>query len=164
MSESARSLVPAIAGGAFALFLLFKLLVPALGRDPRAREARQRVAEAKRRGSDRAASPALRAAALREAAVIALEDLRQPNLAASYALRAQRLDPNDAEAVGVLATALRRASRWAALERVMWRKLADCEPDSDVYRRAFDELLRLYDGQLRRPEVAQALRRLSSRG
>ena len=75
--------------------------------------------------------------------------------------RAERLDPNDVEAVGMLAVSLRRAARYRALERFLWRRLAGGpEPDRAGYERAFSELLKLYEGPLRRPETAEGLRRM----
>jgi hypothetical protein len=151
-----------VAGAAFVLFLLFKLLRPQGGRGAAARAARERIAAAQRRGADRTATPALRAAALREAALIALEELRSPNLASSYARRAQRLDPGSAESLGLLANALRRASRYSALERLLWRRLADGDLQTDTYGRALDELIDLYEGPLKRPDVSRALRSLAA--
>jgi hypothetical protein len=149
------------AGVAFVLFLLFKLLRPTGGRGAAARAARERLVDARKRGADRSAGATARAAALREAALIALEELRSPNLASSYARRADRLDPTNAESVGLLATTLRRASRFVALERLLWRKLADGDRNAESYRRAFDELISLYEGPLERPEVGRALRGLA---
>ncbi|MDH5673893.1 MAG: hypothetical protein OEZ06_17175 [Myxococcales bacterium] len=148
-----------VAGTLFITFILLKLLGP-LPRDEETADARRRVADAKRRARDRSHSPEQRAAALRDAAVAALEGLGRPGLAASYARRAERLDPLDPASVGLRAAALRRASRFRALERFLWRKLAEDEPGAAGYERAYEELLSLYDGPLRRPETAQALRRL----
>jgi hypothetical protein len=164
VTESVRGLALVAAGAAFVLFLLFKLLRPLGGRSAAARAARERIAAARRRGADRSASSADRSAALREGALIALEELRSPNLASSYARRAERLDPSNAESVGLLATTLRRASRFGALERVLWRKLADGDRNGEPYRRALDELIALYEGPLERPEVGRALRGLAQLG
>jgi hypothetical protein len=161
VSDAIRGLGLEVAGAAFVLFLLFKLLRPHGGRSPAAREARERIAAARERGAAHATSNAERAAALREAALIALEELRSPNLASSYARRAERLDPGNAESVGLLATTLRRASRFVALERLLWRRLADGDRKAETYRRALDELIALYEGPLRRPEVGRALRGLA---
>jgi hypothetical protein len=161
VNDSVRGFAVVAAGIAFVLFLLFKLLRPLAGRSAAVRAARERVAEARKRGADRSTSTAARAAALREAAVIALEELRSPNLASSYARRAERLDPTNVESVGLLATTLRRASRFVALERLLWRKLADSDRNAATYRRALDELIALYEGPLERPEVGRALRGLA---
>lgn len=161
MSDSVRGFALMAAGIAFVLFLLFKLLRPVGGRSAAARVARDRVVDARKRGADRSASAPVRAAALREAAEIALEELRSPNLASSYARRAERLDPTNADTVGLLAKTLRRASRFVALERLLWRKLADGDRNGETYRRALDELIALYEGPLERPEVGRALRGLA---
>jgi hypothetical protein len=162
MTEGVRGIAVVCAGLAFVAFLLFKLLASPGRRSAGARAVRERIADAKRRGSDHAASAADRAAALREAAVLALEELELPSLAASYARRAERLDPQNAESVGLLATSLRRAARFVALERLLWRRLSEGEPPSTGYQRALDELIALYAGPLKRPEIAGALRRMRS--
>ncbi|MDD9932739.1 MAG: hypothetical protein OXT09_04010 [Myxococcales bacterium] len=151
-----------IGGVLFVAFLLFKLSPFALPRDEHSQQARKDLAEAKRRSRDRSKSEPERATALREAAVAALEGLGRPSLAASYARRAEKLDPQDADAVGLLALSLRQASRFRALERFLWRRLADDTPGAPGYERAYRELLSLYEGPLRRPEMAVALRRMRS--
>jgi hypothetical protein len=152
-----------VAGLLFVAFLLFKLLAHRLpmGGDDRARASRRELSEAKRLSRNRNRSPAERATALRAAALTALDGLGRPGLAASYARRAERLDPSAAESVGLLARALRRGSRYRALERLLWRRIARGGVD-EGYHKAFAELLALYEGPLRRPEVVEALRRLRS--
>ncbi|MFW6052185.1 MAG: hypothetical protein ACODAU_13485 [Myxococcota bacterium] len=142
----------------FVLFLVLKSRWPVrrFGEDG---ERYGRLAEAKKRARA-ATDPAARAEALREAAHVALEDLGRPNLAAGLARRAERSDPRSAESVGLLAIALRRATRYRALERQLWRKLAEEAEDSPAYERAFDELIRLYEGPMRRPAQGAVLRRL----
>lgn len=159
MTASAQSLVLLGAGLLFVLFLIVKLVAPER-RGPEARAARLRIAEAKRRASDHALPTPQRAAAMRDAALIALEQLGRPSLAASYARRAERLDPQAPEAIALLSAALRSATRFRALERLLWRRLADSIPADPAAERALEELLSLYEGPLRRPEVARALRRL----
>jgi hypothetical protein len=141
--------------------LLFKLIRPSLLNRTNKLEVKRRIADAKRRARIRGAEPSESAAAWREAALAALEGLNRPSLAASYARRAERLDPDDEEAIGLHALALRRAARYRALERFLWRRIAD-HPDQTGagYRCTFDELIRLYEGPLRRPEMARALLRL----
>ena len=97
---------------------------------------------------------------MRDAATIALEELARPSLAASYARRAERIDPGDAQAVSLVALTLRRAARYRALERFLWRRLAEHAPGAgrDSIER---ELCALYEGPLRRPEIAAGLRRIS---
>jgi hypothetical protein len=160
VSAQAKSIALLIAGLLFVVFLIVKLVAPERRRGPNAHAARRRIAEAKRRASDRALSSAQRAAALREAALVALQELDRPNLAASYARRADRLDPEDPGTLALLSTALRAAARFRALERLLWRRVADAEPFGEAAERAVQELLSLYEGPLNRPEVARALRRL----
>jgi hypothetical protein len=157
MSERVSSLALLIAGLLFALFVLSKIL-PLPSRDGAARAARKRLAEIKARAADHTKPASERAAALREAATLALEELRQPGLAASLARRAERVEPGSAEGLGLLATALRRQSRYRALERMLWQRLV-AAPPAAIERRALEELVRLYEGSLDRPEIAAALRR-----
>ncbi len=174
MSSEPTSLALVLVGLLFAAFILLKLYRPAVSRTPQWKEVKRSIAEAKKRARDRSLGPAERAAAWREAAAAALEGLKHPSLAATYARRAERLDPDDEEAVGLLAVSLRRAARYRALERFLWRRLAasgggvadGSSADGEVapgkrgagYDRAFSELLKLYEGPLRRPEIAGALR------
>lgn len=148
------------AGVLFALFLLLKMLRPRLGRAAVQRDVVDRLSGLRRQATDSALPPAERAAALRSAAGIALDELGRPGLAASYARRADRLDPEQVDTVGLLALALRKQARFGALERLLWRKLADASAPA-VVQRAREELVGLYEGPLRRPEVAAALRRWS---
>jgi hypothetical protein len=60
----------------------------------------------------------------------------------------------------LVALTLRRSARYSALERFLWQRLADLEAsDASAFERAFEELVALYEGPLRRPETARALRR-----
>ncbi|MDH5492794.1 MAG: hypothetical protein OEY14_12645, partial [Myxococcales bacterium] len=118
-------------------------------------EGRKRLAEAKARARA-AAQGAEKAAALRQAAQIALDSLGRPNLAASFARRALRADPSDDESIHIVALAMRSAQRYRALEKLLWRRL-DADGDD---QRAFEELTSLYEGPMRRPEQARVLRRL----
>ncbi|NOY89987.1 MAG: hypothetical protein GXP55_02170, partial [Deltaproteobacteria bacterium] len=59
----------------------------------------------------------------------------------------------------IAALAMRRAHRYAALEKLLWRRLdraIGCES-------TFAELLSLYEGPLKRPEQARVLRSLWAR-
>jgi hypothetical protein len=161
MSDHARSLMVLVAGVLFVAFLMFKLLPVTGGVGDAAALPRRRMTEARKRASDRSLGARERASALREAAGIALEELGRPGLAASYARRAERLDPESTEVVGLLALTMRRASRLSALERLLWRRVAEGQPESAPAQRAVQELIALYDGPLKRPEVGEALRRLS---
>jgi hypothetical protein len=157
MSERMSNLLLLGAGVLFALFVLSKL-IPLRARDGATRAARGRLGEIKARAADHARPAAERAAALREAATLALEELRRPGLAASLARRAERVEPGSAEGLGLLATALRRQNRYRALERLMWQRLTEAS-SAALERRALDELVQLYEGPLGRKEIAAALRR-----
>jgi hypothetical protein len=160
VNDRAQALALLFGGLLFGLFVIAKLLAPERRRGPQARAARQRIAAAKRRASDASLTTAERAAGLREAAMIALQELGSPSLAASYARRAERLDPQHPDAIALVASTLRRAARFRALERLLWRRLADAEHADAASQRALQELQSLYEGPLRRPEIARALRRL----
>ena len=166
MSERLSSMLLLAAGLLFALFVLSKI-IPFRVRDGAAQAARKRLAEIKARAADHARPAAERAAALREAATLALEELRRPGLAASLARRAERLEPGSAEGLGLLAAALRRQSRYRALERLLWQRLtgagAGTLEQRGLEQRALDELIKLYEGPLDRPEIATALRRWPGR-
>lgn len=150
-----------VAVALFVGFLLLKSRVALLPRDPAQVAARRRIAEAKRRAKAARDDRPARARALLEAASIALEELDDPGLSASFGKRASRADPEDATAVDAVITAMRAARRHRALERYLWRRLQG--PTGPAYDRAFEELLSLYDGPLRRPERAAALRALRAR-
>lgn len=123
-------------------------------------------AEARRRYRDlRAASraernPKIKASLYLEAARSALLELERPNLAASLARRAERLDPSSDEALPLLIEAMIEADRLRALERLLLRKLDRLGADEPSYAAAFGALLKLYEGPLRLPEKAKLLRRL----
>jgi hypothetical protein len=145
----------------FVAFLALKSRIAVSRGTPEQADARRRIGEAKRRARETSDGKA-RAAAWREAAAIALDGLQRPSLAASYARRAERADPDDVGAVEILTVALRRASRYRALERFLWRRLAGAPGAS--HDRAFESLCELYDGPLRRPVWTQALRSLRRAG
>jgi hypothetical protein len=93
----------------FIVFVLVKSRFPLVARGPSSVEGRKRVAELKREVKRAAeAPPAERARVLRRAAAEALEEGR-PQLAASWARRADRVDPGDASTVGLLSRAMRRS-------------------------------------------------------
>jgi hypothetical protein len=160
MKTDSQSLLLLLGGAGFVVYWLLKLVAGLGERDGDYHAARKRMLEAKRRAGDRAASNAARAAACREAASAALEGLGRPRLAAAFARRAERLDPSHPDAVSLVALTLRRSARYSALERFLWQRLADLEAsDASAFERAFEELVALYEGPLRRPETARALRR-----
>ncbi len=159
MSSNLQDVLLLVGGGGFAVYVVLKVLTAIGLPPPPSSPFRKQLREAKRRASDRAAPASERAAALRDAARIAL-DAARPALAARYARRAERLEPAHPESLSLLAATLRRASRYRALEALLWRQLAEHESASGPYEHAFAELVSLYEGPLRRPETARALRRL----
>ncbi len=159
MNADTKSWVLLLVGVLFFSYLFFKLRLSLSPGTPEVREAKRLIQQAKRRAREPGRSPKERADAWREAAMVALEQLERPNLAASYARRAERADPEDPAAVRVLSLTFREAGRIRALERLLWRRLAQV-PKGAAFTRAFAELVSLYDGPLRRPERAMVLRRL----
>lgn len=159
MQVDSTGMALAIAGGLFLLYLLLKLRISLSPATPQARAAKQRISDAKVRARKPGLTPAERAEAWRDAALAALEGLHRPNLAASYARRAERACPDDAAAVRVLSLSMREAGRLRALERLLWRRLAQ-ETHGPAHARAYDELIALYDGPLRCPERATVLHRM----
>lgn len=162
MRTDPQSIVLMIGGVGFALYLVLQLIAAPRRRRPGYAEARARVMAAKRCAGDRSLSAAERAAALHDGARAALSDgLRRPGLAAAFARRAARLDPGNPESTGLIALALRRGARYSALERLLWGQIAEAtDPRAPATRRVMEELVRLYDGPLQRPEIARALKRL----
>jgi hypothetical protein len=160
MKTDVQSLLLLLGGAGFAAFFLVKLMVGLSGRGDGFDEARRRVLQVKRRAGDRSLSGTERAALLREAAGLALEGMGRPSLAAALARRAEKLDPGNPDAVGLVAMALRRGARYSALERLLWQRMADQDgPATPGFERSFEELLALYEGPLHRPETAKVLRR-----
>jgi hypothetical protein len=159
MSDGTRSVLLVLAGVAFVVFVLFKPRLARRPRTPAAAAARKAIAAAQQRARDVGAGASTRAAALREAASLALNELEHPGLAASFARRAEKLDPQNTDAFGLLASSLRSASRFRALERMLWRRLGSADPEEEDYRRALEELIALYQGPLKRMEIAVALQR-----
>ena len=162
MSDATRSLLLVLAGVAFVAFVLFKPRFARRARTPAAVAARKAIAAAKQRARDVSASASTRAAALRDAASLALNELAQPGLAASFARRAEKLDPQNEATFGLLASSLHRASRFRALERMLWRRLGSANPTEGEYQRTLEELIALYQGPLKRVEIASALQRFRS--
>jgi hypothetical protein len=145
----------------FAAFLLLKSRVSLLPRDPAIAEARRRIREAKKGARKAAGDDAARVRALLDAARIARDDLESPRLAASYALRAARVDPDHVTAITLMAASFREAGRYRAAEKFLWRRLDG--PKGPGYDAAFEELLSLYDGPMHERERAQALRSMRAR-
>lgn len=141
----------------FVLFVVGQALLPAiLGRGPR-RAANARLSTAVANGTDTAHSAAERAAALRDASTIALDEIHKPRLAARYARWADQALPGHPETIALLARTMTRAGRHAALEKILWRTL-DAHPEA--HDAARDALIALYEGAMRVPERARVLRRL----
>jgi hypothetical protein len=157
----------------FVAFLIWKVRLSALVRGPSSRSkrssapdaerARERFKAARRRAEQAGGDRAARADALREAALIALEGLKRPELAARLARRAARLAPESDEAVAAAVRTLRAAGRYPALEKLLWQELDAAAPGSERYARTFAALLELYEGPLRRRQQASALRKLRAR-
>lgn len=145
--------------GAVVVFVLFLALKSRLGGDASTKAARESLARAKRNVRD-ATTPVARAAAWREAARVALDELERPGLAATFARRAEREDPIHDEALPLLARTMRSAQRHQALTKLLWRRLAEVPLDSPHADRLMTELLALYEGPLRRPAQASVLRTL----
>ncbi|MEZ4256074.1 MAG: hypothetical protein R3A78_10265 [Polyangiales bacterium] len=155
MNDTARwALLGAIV--LFVLYLVLKSMFRLRPMVPRSPEARRRLAEAKARAVAESADPTARAAAWKEAARIAFVDLKRANLAASFAARALSASMDDAEAVELLTKGYRRVRRYRTLEKWLWRCLA--HGAGGAYETAHRELIALYDGPMRRPDWARALR------
>ncbi len=99
-----------------------------------------------------------RAHVLRRAALTAMEELGRPDLAARWAGRAWRMDHSDEESLALYVRALREAKRWRSMERLLWTRLAEAAPE--IREALAGELADLYEGPLRKPERARALRAL----
>lgn len=147
----------------FVAFLVVKSRIPLTGRDPARVEARKKLLGIKQRAREARDDPKARARAWREAASVALDELGRPNLAAAFARRADRADPEDVASLQVLAEAMRRGRRYRGLEKLLWRRLAEDHASGVRAERAFELLLQLYDGPMRRPHQATVLRTLRER-
>lgn len=155
MTEAMR-MIGLFAIALFVVFLIGNLLLRLPPRDPKRREAHGRWREAMKRAQS-TASPDEKAAALREASVIALEGLGRPGLAASCARRAERVRKTP-EGAKSLVRALEASRRYAALERLIWSELETAE--GARYDALFESLLGFYEGVANAPERARVLRKL----
>ncbi len=152
------------AGLSFVVFMVIKVWVPFRLSSRKLRPARLRVQQAKQRAVQ-AHDPRLKAEAWREAALVVLEELHNPSLASRFARRAERADPGNLETLSLVSQSLRRAKRFGALERFLWKRLAEGHAEqSAVYDRVFDELVALYEGPMHYEERAKALRQLRGSG
>jgi hypothetical protein len=120
------------------------------------RKAQKDHSTAVSEGSDEDRSATDRARALVRAARIALDQLHRPRLAARHAEWAHRLAPGLPEVVEVASIALVKARRVRALERLLWLS-AEAELEG-AERHARDALIALYEGPMKRPERARAIR------
>jgi hypothetical protein len=141
----------------FVLFVLSQAVLPAVMRRGPRREVQARLTSAVTSGTNASRSASDRAASFREAADIALRDLKKPRLALRYARWAHDADPSDAANIELLAKAMMRAGRHRALERHLWRSL-DAHADEASFNAAFTALLALYNGPMKAPERARVLR------
>ncbi len=148
-------------GGAviFLAFVALQVMWPPAGSRSERKAARTKLSSAVSRGTDEKRSAAERSTALVEAGRIALEELKRPRLAARHAEWAHRLTPTSRAVIDLLSDALPKARRLRALERMLWAS-ADAEGSTGDYARA--ALIRLYDGPMRLPTRARALRRWRS--
>ncbi len=140
----------------FVAFLLFKSRVSLSPRDPAIAEARRKIKRAKKRARQAADDREARVRAWLDAARIARDELDRPRLAASFALRAARVDPDHVTAITMMAESFREAGRYRAAEKFLWRRLDG--PHGPGYDAAFEQLVALYEGPMRKRERAQALR------
>ena len=143
----------------FVTFLVIKSRI-ALFRDPELAASRKRLGEARALARSAKDDRALRAKAYREAATIALDELGRSGLAASYARRADRADPEKGQSLKLLSRAMTRAGRHRGLEKLLWRRLDEVALDSERAGHLMDELVTLYEGPLRRHYTARVLRTL----
>jgi hypothetical protein len=145
----------------FVAFVLFKSRVSLLPRDPTLTEARRKIRAAKKRARKAGDDTEGRVRAWLDAARIARDELDRPRLAASFALRAARVDPDHVTAITMMADTFKEAQRYRAAEKFLWRRLDG--PYGPGYDAAFDELVELYEGPMRKRERAQALKAMRAR-
>jgi hypothetical protein len=147
----------------FAVFLLIKSRVPLVWGNPKEREARKRLLALRAEISASKRDRPRRAELWREAAVISLEELERPYRAAIYARRADKLAPHDAKNLSVVVRAFSQARRFRSLEKLLWRRLDSLDENDEATERAFEHLVSLYEGPLRRPAQARVLRGMRDR-
>jgi hypothetical protein len=148
--------------------IAFVLLVAVRGALPAMRVRRERapvrlsISRSVSVGSDERRPKEERARALVEAGRAALTKLEKPRLAAHHAEWAHEILPADADVVELAITALSASRGYARLERLLWTSL-DASEDPALRARVVDALGSLYEGPMRRPERARALRRLAKK-
>lgn len=144
-------------GGAviFLGFVALQAMWPLSGSRGDRKAARDKHSAAVSRGSDKARSEAERSTSLVEAGRIALDELKRPRLAARHAEWAHRLTPTSHAVIDLLLETLPKARRLRALERLLWLS-ADAEGSKGSHARG--ALIRLYEGPMKLPARARALR------
>jgi len=146
----------------FALYLVWRFLqVRSAGRrrsGPEIAAVRARAKEARS-----ATSPAERSALLVQAGDLARDQLRHPDMAVAYYLRALRADATSLQAIESLRGTLSHPGRFRRLERIYWRLLSRIPPTGPS-RGAWLEVWRalgeLYARGYRSPARARAIRTL----
>lgn len=150
----------------FVLFIIAQALLPALMRRGGARAASAGVEAALARAKDASRPAEERAAAYREAAGLALDELRRPRLAVRLSQEADALAPAEPATIELVARAMTRARDLRGLERHLWSALdarTGAPAGDPAYDAALDALLALYEGPMKAPERARVLRALSGR-
>lgn len=139
-------------------FVALQAMWPLSGSRVERKAARAKHSAAVSRGSDASRSEAERATSLVEAGRIAEGELKRPRLAARHAEWAHRLTPTSHAVIDLLFDTLPKARRLRTLERLLWLS-ADAEGSKGDHAR--QALIRLYDGPLKLPARARALRHWS---
>ncbi|UJR82223.1 hypothetical protein [Sandaracinus amylolyticus] len=145
----------------FVLFIVAQALLPAILRRRGDRAANTKVDEAILRGNDTARAVSERADAFREAATIALDELRRPRLALRLLASGESIAPGEPATIALVERAMMRAKDLEGLERYLWQTM-DAHPGSPAHTRALDALLALYEGPMKTPERARVLRAMSA--
>lgn len=160
MNEDNVQIALLVVAVAFVALVAVRGILPALRARRAAAPARLSISRAVSVASDAQRPAAERAAALVEAGRAALGELHKPRLAAHHAEWAHRIAPADPDVVALAIDALTRIRGHARLERLLWVSLDASEGHARA--RVLEALADLYDGPMRRPERARALRRLAS--
>jgi hypothetical protein len=153
----ASSLALAIATGAFAIMLLWRVR-PSLGAGRRGRRAALKEAQAH---IEAAGDDPARALALCDAADLMAARLAGSGSAQALYMRAMRADPSSVEVVSRTVAGLERRPR--TLESVLWRHLSAGPwngPMQTAMLASLDALRSLYEGPLRNGVRARALANL----
>ncbi len=160
MNEDNVQVALLVVAVAFVALVALRGILPALRARRAAAPTRLSISRAVSVASDTERPAAERAAALVEAGRAALVTLRKPRLAAHHAEWAHRIAPSDPAVVTLAIDALTPIRGFARLERLLWISLDSSEGEARA--RVLEALADLYDGPMRRPERARALRRLAA--